>query len=262
MHNNLIRFGILLFLPLLIIPACSTNQNQALRNELSGRGPLNLDFNNPYLAPNKFLSEETKTSETLKGFLSLKGAPEILEFSDPIIGTTSLKLIYKSKNESYMLEEHSHDWIISGPFKVEESLEEESLAKNELLIGSNNYSTPAILDLDKNNSLVKPSEQGSTTPTLPIKNPTNNDSVKNTSEISSKPSFKDIYHQVNFPGQTLTFLSSWYTGNILNTERLKRINSSLSENLKSGDIVRIPSYLTNKDNPPSLEDLEKFISGN
>jgi hypothetical protein len=243
------------FISFVSLHSCSNHTNHALRHELSGRGILPLDLNNPYLAPNMFLSEEAKHSETLKGFLSLKGAPELLEFTDSLIGRPSLKLVYKTKNESYLLEEHGSDWIINGPENLVESEETKSLLAEK-------EGTPPLLTQGTTNSPIISVDNEK------VKLPENLDDpdkgTKNKNEVvsSSRPSFKDIYHEVTIPGETITFVSYWFTGSIMNRERILRINSSLKENLKSGEIVRIPSYLANKDSTPTEEDFKKFISSN
>jgi len=216
---------------------------------MSGRGQVNLDLSNPYLAPNKFISEEAKASETLKGFLSLKGAPDSIEFSDPLIGSATLKLYYQLKNEHYKLEERGKEWIITGPESIFEDKEKpDSNAQKSIFDPGNN--SPALLPLKENTN-------DPVTPTLPQDDSTTKTDVEPTTK-NSNTEFKDAYHEVTFAGQTLTFIANWYTGNNQNSDRLKRINSSLSENLKFGDIVRIPSYLIIKEDSPTEKDLQKF----
>ena len=255
--NQLLRTILLIifFLSTSFLHSCSSSHNQALRHELSGRGLLPLDIGNPYLAPNMFLSEEAKTSETLKGFLSLKGAPEFLEFSDPIIGRPSLTLIYKSKSEAFHLEEHGNNWIISGPVKSESEI----VAGTQKSILEDNIIQPTILPSSNTLNTNQDNVAG-----IKTELPKSGEELKKESDTppsSSRPTFKDVYHEVNFVGQTMTFVAYYYTGSINNSDRIRRINASLQENLRIGDIVRVPSYLSQKDAPPTQEDLNKFIHG-
>lgn len=243
--------------PIINLQSCSSNHNHVLRSEISGKGILSLDLNNPYLAPNKFLSEEAKRSETLKGFLSLKGAPDSLSFSDPLIGLPTLTLIYKDKNEKYSLEDHGQEWVIHGPENVAEGVAPQK--ETDLSLLEKSHSGPVLLPTDN----ASTNQGASNTPdekTPSIKAPPKEE-TKAPSIDTQKPSFRDVYHEVLFEGQTLDFIAYWYTGNSMNVDRVRRINTSLKEKLRTGDIVRVPSYLAQRDTPPTQEDLAKFSSG-
>lgn len=255
---GVIIWAILLY-PIINLQSCSSKHNHILRSEISGKGLLMLDLNNPYLAPNKFLSEEAKSSETLKGFLSLKGAPDLLEFSDPLIGLPKLKLVYKNKNEYYLLEERGQEWVINGPKVFDEEKKNSDEDNNKLI--SEAHAPPALLPSENLNSSSNKAIIENTVPLEKSLTKDENNTKPSTPPPAQKPTFKDIYHSVNFEGQSISFLAYWYTGNIMNSDRIRRINSSLKESLTTGEIVRIPSYLAQKDQAPSIEDLDKFNSG-
>jgi hypothetical protein len=56
---------------------------------------------------------------------------------------------------------------------------------------------------------------------------------------------KNYYtHKVRWPGESLSLISSWYTGSSKNWRKLARVNPRLDPNrIKGGDVVRIPSAL-------------------
>lgn len=97
---------------------------------------------------------------------------------------------------------------------------------------------------------------------------------------------KNYYtHKVRWPGESLSLISSWYTGSSKNWRKLARLNPRLDPNrIKGGDVVRIPSgllkthvslpqkvaakytsdyfaYKVKKDDE-KLEDIAKWYTGN
>ncbi len=79
----------------------SADVNSGLRSELNDRGKTKLDPSNPYVAPNAFLAEEAKRSDTLKGFLSIKGNPNALSYHETFFGDPELSLYYEDKGELF-----------------------------------------------------------------------------------------------------------------------------------------------------------------
>jgi hypothetical protein len=235
----------------LCMSACTPATNSALRNKIEGKGRLTLDEGNPYLAPNKFLAEEAESSETLKGFLSLRGSPQDLSFKDPVFSKPILTLFYTERNERYKLEHAGKDWIITGPFPIEEK-EGTERKDSESLFGSLfSSSTPPLIDMDdksKTSDETLPENlKGAVTP------------IREPEEAKTRQNqFSDIFHQVKLKNESIEFLAWWYTEDISNASRIRSINTLPPGPLQEGASIRIPSYLLKKRNAPEENDIKKF----
>lgn len=248
----------LIFCLLSGLSACLNFSSNPLRNEVSGKGRLELSSINSFLAPNRFLSEEADKSETLKGFLSVQGAPSEIEFEDSIFMAPKLFLHYKEKNEFYTLRNVSKDWIISGPFKSEEETLNDGHAGSLFNSGS-----PLVQDTKIDLSGLGEKSPDKTMPTN-LNSGKGSEAIKDDDKSDRAPSgsqFQDIYHLVKNDGETFEFIAYWYTEDISNHERIKSINSGLSTGtvIKQGSSIRIPAYLLKRREAPSAEDLRKFI---
>lgn len=225
---------------------------------MNGRGKLILDRNNPYLAPNKFLTEESNASETLKGFLSVQGSPEEIEFSDSIFSKPKLTLFYPNRDQFYSLEYTEKDWIITGPFEKDSDDKDNKDGTSALVSDSSpliNINSKETINLNQQTSQLPsnltPSSTKMDEDTSQNKAPKDKSAVK-------KNNFEDHYHLVTLPNESLEFIAYWYTGDISNTSRIKSINSIPPGIIKLGTSVRIPSYLLKKKESPKEEDLKKF----
>ncbi len=250
--KSLFSIGIYLFITILI-SACSSSSNSALRNKIDGKGKLLLDSTNPYLAPNKFLSDEAEASETLKGFISLKGSPQHIAFEDSFFSNPKLFLFYDDRNEKYFLEYTKKDWIISGPFPLKS---DESLSKEEGASLFPSSSAPLINFENTRKDTSNPDQ------TLSTPQKQTSESAPQTPPIAktiAEPKFEDVFHLVKFQGESLEFLAEWYTSDLTNSPRIKSINSIPPGTLQAGTTIRIPSYLLKRKDPPSEEDFKKFI---
>lgn len=245
----------LLLTTLIAAGACAPSSNDALRNKIEGKGKLSIDLVNPYLAPNQFLSKEAENSETLKGFLQLKGNPQHIAFYDTIFSGPKLELYYDDKNEKYKLEHIKKDWIINGPFslvkKGDSKPEDESNSSNNST-GLFGTSTPPVIPTDKDTAASTTTAQEKVSPTSIPKN-------QNKKRPSVEVKFDDIFHLVRFQGESLEFLAQWYTNDLSNKDRIQSINSLTPGILKEGTTVRIPSYLIKTKDAPTEDDLRKFI---
>ena len=79
------------------------------------------------------------------------------------------------------------------------------------------------------------------------------------SELNSRG---DIAHKVSFPGETLSILARWYTGDLNNAPRLARINNLKDpNNLSLGDTLIIPKYLLKNSAVLTEKDFAKLKAG-
>jgi hypothetical protein len=84
--------------------------------------------------------------------------------------------------------------------------------------------------------------------------------IPRASSKASATSGSDISHVVNFPGETLRIISSWYTGNPDNAGRIARINGIENPDvLYLGQEIRLPEYLLKRRNSFPEEEVERYI---
>lgn len=254
-------FSLLLISCSTVLISCSdllsgSNINTALRQELNDRGKTKLDPGNPYVAPNAFLAEEAKNSENLKGFLSMKGNPTAITYHEDFFSSPELTLHYDEKGEIFNLKQSGKSWIISSPIKTEEkkeAAETSSLFKEEPPVVT--YMDPKLEEARKKASQPEVKKEEEVIPPAP-----KNDQNKETQDSKeSEKDFNDIYHIIEFEGQTLEFIAYWYTGSTLAVDRIAGINGlKKSAPLRLSQSIRIPSYLSLKEEKPTPEDLKLF----
>lgn len=73
---------------------------------------------NPYLAANLLLQQESKSSEELAGFLETKGLPSALSVNQDFFSPANLKFFYRENSEQYNLELLQGIWVIKGPSPI------------------------------------------------------------------------------------------------------------------------------------------------
>lgn len=238
--------------------SCASLSSSALRREVSGQGKITLNKENSFVAPNRFLAEESEKSKSLKGFLSVQGSPTELEFEDSFLFSPQLSLFYSDKSEMFLLKYISDDWIISGPFPFEaKEVEEEKDSAGLFSAGSSLLQdTPAKLDSTSGDKMP---------PNLEL--PKTDEVQKTNAEIGGSETgrnqaaqFEDLYHAVRFEGESYGFIAHWYTGDVSNQDRIKSINALTAEGVPAiGSSIRIPSYLLKKRDSPSEDDIKKFM---
>lgn len=245
---KVLNYSFITFILLLLIASCSSSTNSALRSKISGQGKLQIDSTNPYLAPAKFLSNEAELSETLKGFLTLKGNPESISYSESFFSSPNLILYFDKNDEKYLLEYINKDWLINGPYKISEK---EAVINENASQSVYDENTSPLIDIDKNETIDLKDK------TPPVK--TAEKDKPEEAKTIAEPKFEDIFHFVQFDGESIEFLAQWYTKDISNSSRIRSINSLPPGLLKNGTSVRIPSYLLKQKESPKEEDVKKFI---
>ena len=262
-----------LILALLAVGCGSTSRlNNGLISRLNNRGPVALSTDNPFLAANLLVSREMQKSEEVKGFVEHSGAPSAIEVRRSTFSPLVINFYYVERGEFYTFEELLDGWLISGPFQ----LSAESISKITHMISSNAgepklavLSSPIEHDshpvpvLDQ----IEPTEtQNGTQPQVSTKELQAQKNikqiVKDTPHLEGEITPKgDLVHYVTMPGETLSILARWYTGDRDNAGRLARINKLTDPNtLSIGDSLLVPSYLLNNKNrltPEALTSLQK-----
>jgi len=257
--------------------------NQGLVNRLKGRGPVPLSSDNPYISSNLLLNREADNHQELKGFLQHRGIPAAMELEQGIFSPLFVKLFYPKQQVYYNLEETPNTWLIDGPHKIpKDKLSEVNRATR----GISGKSDLALLNMSPDVEQINPISEFSPSPSpSPIKEyisskplPPQNDPflerlAKAEAAQSESTAFKsvvkgnaptsslnekhpaemtpngDLVHYVTYPGETLSMISRWYTGNRANTGRVARINNLPNpDQLVIGDVVVIPSYLIKNNN--------------
>lgn len=71
------------------------------------------------------------------------------------------------------------------------------------------------------------------------------------SMMGSKPLDRGAYHEhtVRYPGETLSIISAWYTGNVGNWRSLRDADGGREETIRLGDKVYVPKELLQRRKP-------------
>lgn len=279
----------------LLISGCSHSirTNHDLVNRIKNRGPLALSTDNPYLVANLFLAEEAKSNETLKGFISHRGAPPVIELQGDIFNNLNMKLFYPETREYFLADDETGYWIVNGPYRIPDSEAElineiaKDVKKEPVLVSHDDPQTtselaksPPIARLPTDlkpmdpkadpflgqskiepTGTVKP-EPAVNTPKMSVSKTVELEKIR--SRYASRPAELtpkgDIVHYVNSADESLRMIAEWYTDDPDNAQRLARINR-LSGRVRLGDMIIIPSYLvTFKGRMP--EEAVKFFNSN
>lgn len=232
----------------LCLSGCASLQSSAIgRDNLANRGPVVVSTSNPYLASNMLLAKETELNPTLRGFLKIKGKPEILEVEKELFKPYFIYFYYPSQKERYVLEESNGDWVIRGP-EVLASDNLKSLTNIPVdLIPTSNKTPAEEVELSEN---VTEETQTSEMPPA-----TKKEIVPALDDVDG-----DILHLVKYQGETLRLIAGWYTGNPDNAGRIARINGFKNANaLILDQKIRIPRYLVTKDTKLTKDDVEFYL---
>lgn len=260
-----------------------------LVKRLSQRGIVSVSPDNPFLAGNLLLTREAEQHPELQGFLELAGLPSALKTEDSMFSNNTLTLYYTDQHKFYQLERTTEGWLIDGPSPLSNEQQAELTNLTEFNFASNatpklektanntraalrlpaietesTFSPPPILQpvamtatVDPFNSTInrapgltantrQPFQSVIRKPEIISQDPANTISDEGQAEITPRG---DIVHYVTYPGETLTTISKWYTGEDRNTNSLARINGLLNKSkLELGDTIVIPSYLIKNSN--------------
>ena len=266
----------LLLLALALSVGCSQlpSPNRSLADRVKNRGPLALSDENPYLASNLFLAREMDRSTEISGFIRKHGAPAAIAVDGEYFEPVKLRLLYPESRTSYTVEDVGDAHIITGPtpLSAEESRELAQSPRDMQgapVLTSKGESAPppaATLPEEETESAAPPEgvarrlekakhrlsdateRQTEVAPSLPTDGPE--------AEISPKG---DLVHYVTYPGETLSMIARWYTGDRANAGRIARINGLQNpDHLSIGDTVVVPKYLlstTKRLTPRAIEAL-------
>ena len=115
-----ISLHLITFILLLSILACSSGSYREtdLRTRLNNRGPVALSSDNPYLAANQFVVEQSDQSEVINGFIGFRGAPNAIEIISSYFAKPVIYYYYTDKREFYTIEQLSQTWVVSGPERI------------------------------------------------------------------------------------------------------------------------------------------------
>ncbi len=115
---------------ILLLNSCSSFDlipSDSLMQRVNGRGPVLVSEDNPYLAANLLLQQESKKSKELAGFLTEEGQPTAISVQQKIMQPASMTLYYKNDMKQYNMELLRGVWVIDGPFPISDSSVEELL---------------------------------------------------------------------------------------------------------------------------------------
>lgn len=257
-----------------------------LLESLSGKGPVQITPENPFVAPVQYLTREMQKSKDLSGFIELKGYPKFIEISSSTFGAVSMKFLYGS-GERYELElssasESSASWIINGPFQgfpspiittVQEKFSAKPLTepiKEKIPVLK---TTATATRAPTTNPTIAPTS--TPTPAMPVVtftpavepalSPSNEftspSKISTPSEEAEITPRGDLVHYVTMQGETLSILARWYTKDRENAGKLSRLNRLKNPNvLTIGDTIVIPSYMVKNKQRLSEQSLQELVA--
>lgn len=238
----------------------------AVTSSLKNRGPISIDPQNPYLAANQFLREQTESSKELAGFLNLKGYPSSLELKESAFSPLELIFYYATAEERYDLTKSDNSWLITGPFREKDATLPPPPLETAPVSSPLKKGTPVPVPTFKSPSGFSSPEpshpsEAIPTPTAVPPEPVKPVKVKSALETSRpEPALSaaaeeeeplaeisprgDLVHYVTMQGETLSIIARWYTNDRSNAGKLGRLNRLKSSNdLAIGDTIVIPSYM-------------------
>ena len=218
-----------------------------LRNALIGKGTIKIDASNPYLAAGQLLNSEKNVSQSLTGFISIRGEPSAVEVEKDKSSKLTLKLYYTDLFERYELTATDADWVIAGPFpdqSIPRALNETPTATSSKLqetptpTTAIKYwgSTPTFTPVSTPTVFSEP-----IVTVIPAAESTNTPTSQNLAEVSPRG---DVVHYVTLQGETISIIARWYTGERNNASKIARLNRMKNaDTLQIGDSIVIPSYM-------------------
>lgn len=237
-----------------LLTGCSASGgSNYFRNELTNQGPLALSRDNPYVAANLLLAKEIEGSSLVKGFVQYRGAPDAIEVKRRTLAPVRLNFYYLDRAEEYTFEDRRGEWLIKGP----DPLPPQSLLQLSS-IGRSAGDVPVMLNGNLtsirrkgtgNAFVAQPQASAYTAPPAqpaafdinPAPTPSGGPATASVTEESASG---DLIHHVTFPGETLRIITTWYTGDVNNTDRIARINGlSNPDTLYIGSKILVPRYL-------------------
>lgn len=248
--------------------------DNALLDRLKNRGPVQLSPDNPFLAANLMLAQESDRSLELRGFIEHRGAPAALEVKKGFWKGMEMKLYYPDKNETYVLDDSDGAWAIRGPENLSPEIarilqrklrgDETSLLAEQAPQDFSRFDRRGPPDevpeipLDSNVEVLPPISTPKPV-TKPSPRPTSKPAVRRPTPAPERlpPATEeekqrmaemsprgDLVHYVTFESETIHALARWYTGENGNEGKIARMNNVLlSAPLQVGDTIVIPSYL-------------------
>lgn len=266
----------LLLLVMALSVGCSQlpSPNRSLADRVKNRGPLVLSDENPYLASNLFLAREMDRSKEVSGFIRKHGAPAAIAVEGDYFEAVKVRLFYPESRTSYTVEDVGDAHVITGPTPLssEESRELAQVTRDiqgvpvlTTSVEPAGTTTARLPEGPEENSappegvarrLEKAKHQLAGTGEEPADALSRPATDGPEAEISPKG---DLVHYVTYPGETLSMIARWYTGDRANAGRIARINGLQNpDHVSIGDTVVVPKYLlstTKRLTPRAIEAL-------
>lgn len=270
-----------LFIVSLGLAASGCSKYFSKYGSLYDAGILPLSTENPYMATNSFIAQEMQRSSFLTSFIKEKGAPHAIQIKRD---GKSLTLYYPRNKTFYSASKVSEgattrQWLTTGPFKMSrpDFLELRGLKLNlrdePALFFGDPVKDPVDLISDRPAPKIQPQivvVQPTATPKVRKKNklkgqvsskdgaakanPTSinptplpnadQQAISLSKQFAPRALNGDLIHLVNFEGESLESISSWYTGSLGNLGAISIANNlEPGQRLKRGESILIPVNL-------------------
>jgi len=140
--------------------------NPAL-TRLKNRGPVLVSANNPYVASNLMIQKLMDESSEIKGFITHRGAPTVLEVNQSLLSSPTIMFYYPENGEYYRLENDDNFWLIQGPLPLSPEHRNQLLSLTQLPVDEDVDQSKETSSLEIEKSKSKEVIEGSKEPKEP-----------------------------------------------------------------------------------------------
>jgi hypothetical protein len=217
-----------------------------LYDRLSGRGPIVLGDDNPYLPANAFFQEQLKGSDVLGRFVQHNGEPTAMSLERKLYRKTRLGLYYADAGTLCLFARGMEDWQLE---KTEQMSAQDRQSLSMQLAQSGRLAQ-ALRYQDGTSGMAAPSGDaafmGSGAELRGHLRPPQSAAEARLTRLPNG----NYQHRVTFAGETLRVIAEWYTEEPGEASALAIASGrSVATPLQIGDTVTIPKRLMRNVHP-------------
>jgi len=177
-----------------------------LYDRLSGRGPIVLGDDNPYLPANAFFQEQLKGSRALARFVEANGEPTAMSLERKLYRKTRLGLFYADAGREHIFVRGIDDWQLERSVAIspddQQSLSVQ-LAQSGRLAQVLRYQPSPDAEVSVAEATIQPS------PDAELRGRLKPPESAGEARLTRLPN-GNYEHRVTFPGETLRVIAEWY----------------------------------------------------
>ena len=211
-----------------------------LYDRLSGRGPIVLGDDNPYLPANAFFQEQLKGSDVLARFVQHNGEPTAVSLERKLYRKTRLGLYYADTGKLCLFARGMNDWELEKTGQIS-AQDRQSLS---VQLAQSGRLAQALQYQDGSSAVAAPVNDtafvGSGAELRGHLKPPQSAAEARLTRLPNG----NYQHRVTFAGETLPVIADWYTEDPGNASALARASGrSVAGPLTIGDTITIPQRL-------------------